>query len=67
VLAGGAPVRPRIAAGPGDTRGFLEAINDPEHEEHDAMLEWVGGQFDPEAFDPAEFEHRLNPRRLEAV
>jgi Plasmid pRiA4b ORF-3-like protein len=30
---------------------FLEAIRDPEHEEHDAMLEWVGGAFDPEAFD----------------
>jgi hypothetical protein len=33
---------------------FLEAIADPGHEEHEEMLEWVGGQFDPEAFDPAE-------------
>jgi len=31
---------------------FLEAIADPEHEAHDDMLEWVGGKFDPEAFDP---------------
>jgi hypothetical protein len=30
---------------------FLEAIRDPEHEEHENMLEWVGGAFDPEAFD----------------
>ena len=30
---------------------FLEAINDPNHEEHDMYLEWVGGEFDPEAFD----------------
>jgi hypothetical protein len=30
---------------------FLEAIRDPEHEEHDELLEWVGGSFDPEAFD----------------
>jgi hypothetical protein len=33
---------------------FLEAIADPDHEEHEAMLEWIGGQFDPEAFDTAE-------------
>ena len=33
---------------------FLEAINDPEHEDHDGLLEWAGGSFDPEAFDPAE-------------
>ena len=27
---------------------FLEAIKDPEHPEHESMLEWVGGSFDPE-------------------
>jgi len=30
---------------------FLEAIQDPKHPEHDEMLEWVGEDFDPEAFD----------------
>ena len=30
---------------------FLEALRDPGHEEHDSYLEWVGGSFDPEAFD----------------
>jgi Plasmid pRiA4b ORF-3-like protein len=30
---------------------FLEAITNPEHEEHDSYLEWVGGSFDPSAFD----------------
>jgi hypothetical protein len=30
---------------------FLEAIADPEHEEHDSYLEWVGGAFDPASFD----------------
>lgn len=30
---------------------FLEAIADPEHEEHDSCLTWIGGEFDPEAFD----------------
>ncbi|MBI2555343.1 MAG: plasmid pRiA4b ORF-3 family protein [Candidatus Rokubacteria bacterium] len=34
----------------GGVRGYesvLEAIRDPDHEERDAMLEWVGGHFDP--------------------
>lgn len=31
---------------------FLEAIQDPKHPEHDEYLEWIGGGFDPEAFDP---------------
>jgi hypothetical protein len=30
---------------------FLDAITDPEHEEHDSYLEWVGGSFDPTEFE----------------
>jgi hypothetical protein len=30
---------------------FLEAMQDPKHPEHEDMLEWVGGSFDPEEFD----------------
>jgi len=30
---------------------LLEVLADPNHEEHDELLEWVGGRFDPEAFD----------------
>jgi hypothetical protein len=30
---------------------FLEAIRNPKHEEHERMLEWIGGRFDPEEFD----------------
>ena len=32
---------------------FVEAIRDPANERHEELLEWVGGSFDPEAFDPA--------------
>ena len=38
---------------------FLEAIADPENEAHEDMLEWVGGKFDPEAFDPAMATRRM--------
>lgn len=33
---------------------FLEAISDPSHPEYEEMLEWVGGDFDPEHFDLAQ-------------
>lgn len=33
---------------------FLEAIRNPKHEEHESMLEWIGGRFDPEEFDAKE-------------
>ncbi len=31
---------------------LLEIINDPEHEEYEERMEWLGGEFDPEDFDP---------------
>lgn len=36
----------------------VEAIEDPEHEEHEAMLEWRG-EFDPEQFDLQRVNARL--------
>ncbi len=45
--------------GPPGYRNFLEAIGDPNHEKHDAMLEWVGGRFDAEAFDIAAVNRAL--------
>jgi hypothetical protein len=30
---------------------LLEALQDAHHPEHDEMVEWVGGSFNPEAFD----------------
>jgi hypothetical protein len=38
---------------------FLEAIRDPNHDEHEEYLTWVGGEFDPEAFDLEEVNTRL--------
>jgi hypothetical protein len=32
---------------------FLEAVSDPDHEEHERMLEWADGTFDPAEFDLA--------------
>jgi len=38
---------------------FLEAIADPEHPQHEDLLEWIGGEFDPEAFDLDEVNQEL--------
>ncbi len=38
---------------------FLEAIQDPQHPEHEEMVDWVGGAFDPEAFDLDEVNSEL--------
>jgi hypothetical protein len=31
---------------------FLQAIMDPRHEQHENMLSWAGGNFEPEVFAP---------------
>ena len=42
---------PEDIGGPRSYVEFLAAINDPEHPEHEELLDWVGEEFDPEAFD----------------
>jgi len=47
--------------------GFLRAIGDPGHEEHESMLEWVGGAYDPAAFDPSAVRFTNPKRRLTSL
>ncbi len=42
---------------------FLEAIASPDHDEHERMLEWSGGRFNPEAFDLHEVNRRFGTIR----
>jgi len=42
---------------------FLEAVRNPDHPEHEDMLEWIGGEFDPEAFDLDEVNEALRALR----
>jgi hypothetical protein len=50
-LGGTRACPPEDVGGTGGYSDFLAAIADPEHEEHDQCLEWVGGRFDPDGFD----------------
>lgn len=62
-LAGKRACPPEDVGGtPGYAR-FLEAIRNPEHEEHAEWLEWVGGSFDPEACDLDEINRGLKSIR----
>ena len=38
---------------------FLEAIQNVKHPDHEDMLEWVGGEFEPEKFDLKYINERL--------
>lgn len=42
---------------------LIEIMADPQHEEHESMMEWLGHPLDPERFDPAEVNRRLAGRR----
>jgi hypothetical protein len=44
---------PENVGGPCGYRNFLEAVADPKHEEHQQFLGWIGGSFDPAAFNLA--------------
>ncbi len=50
---------PEDVGGVGGYAYFLEAIRDPGHPEHEEYLTWIGGDFDPEAFDLEEVNSRL--------
>ena len=62
-------IKGRRACPPEDMGGiwgyymFLEAIQDPEHPELEDYLEWVGEDFDPEAFDLDEVNEVLRDLR----
>jgi len=55
---------PEDCGGTWGYRQLLEILADPAHPEHDERREWLGRAFDPEAFDPGEFEDNLRDGRL---
>jgi hypothetical protein len=51
-IAGKRASVPEDSGGIGGYEGLLEILKDPEHEEYEDTLEWLGEDFDPEHFDP---------------
>ncbi|MGA2033973.1 MAG: plasmid pRiA4b ORF-3 family protein [Thermoguttaceae bacterium] len=58
-IAGERACPPEDCGGPFGYENLLDVIRDPDHAEHEEMLEWVGGNFDPEAFDIERVNQRL--------
>ena len=46
---------------------FLKAISDPNHEQHEELTKWIGGEFDPEHFDIEEVFFDDPEERLERI
>ena len=42
---------PEDVGGIGGYANFLEALRDPDHDEHEEYLTWIGGEYNPNAFD----------------
>ena len=55
---------PDDVGGPPGYVAFLQAINDPKHDEHESMLEWCGGSFDPAAFRIDDINETLRQIKL---
>ncbi len=59
LLGGARACPPEDVGGVWGYEEFLEAMQNPAHPEHAALLSWVGGSWDPEHFDRALLQRRL--------
>ena len=58
---------PEDCGGPWGFQDLLSILSDPKHPEHDERIEWLGGLFDADAFDPSEFEDNLANARTAII
>ena len=62
-IAGKRACPPEDCGGIGGYENFLEVIANPDHEDYQQMIEWIGGAFDPEAFDVWKTDNGLRSSR----
>lgn len=58
-LGGERACPPEDCGGFGGYEDLLEILRDPDHPEYEVRLDWLGGSFDPEAFDLATVNRKL--------
>ena len=61
-LGGSRACPPEDCGGIGGYENVLRVIADLSDEEHESMMEWLGGEYDPEAFEPAQVRFD-NPKK----
>ena len=60
-LAGAQACPPENCGGVHGFTELLEALRNPAHEEHQTMVEWIGTEYDPNAFNPEDV-HFADPQ-----
>jgi|GEM_PF-1063182 len=63
-LAGERACPPEDCGGPHGYANLLEIISDPDHEEYQDMMTWLGGNFSPDSFDIEMVNQRLKSMRV---
>lgn len=58
-IAGKMACPPEDCGGPWGYAELLEVIKNPKHPEHEDMMDWLGGEFDPEYFSVEEVNEAL--------
>jgi hypothetical protein len=54
---------PEDCGGIGGFYDLLDALRDPTHEQHEELQDWVGDDYDPDAFSIDEVNRMIAPRR----
>lgn len=60
-IAGKRACPPEDCGGIGGFYSLLDAIRDPNHDQHEEMRDWLGADFDPIAFSLDDINRRLTP------
>jgi hypothetical protein len=66
-LAGSRACPPEDCGGTWGYEELLETLRNPSHEEYESMLEWLGGSYDPEAFDSTKVRFTSPKKRWKAA
>ena len=61
-LSGKMNCPPEDCGGIGGYSEMLEILKQPDHEEYESYIEWLGGEFDPEYFNMNEVNEMLKPK-----
>ena len=64
-VAGARACPPEDCGGAGGYEDLVTVMETPTHEEHASTLQWLGGRFDPEKFDPKRVKFDDPARRYE--
>jgi len=66
-IAGARACPPEDCGGIGGYDNLLEIINNSQHEEYEETMEWLGGKYDPEEFNPKEVWFDNPKKRLKEL